>query len=307
MTNELYVQSPDVQNAFRQKLPLVALESTVITHGLPQPDNLNLARELESIVQKEGAVPATIALFGGKVHVGLTPEDLAMVANAGSARKVSRRDFGITLAFGEVGGTTVAGTLFAAHQAGIKVFATGGIGGVHRGGALDISADLPELGRTPMVVVCSGAKSILDLPATLEVLETEGVPIVGYQTKEFPAFFSTHSGLPVTVRADSAQQIAQIAIQHWKVGVHSAVLVVNPLPEAIAIPSAEIDNFIDQALRDADSQGIKGAAVTPYILQRINQLSGGSSLQANLALLHANACLAAQIAVAIQPSFKQIL
>lgn len=307
MMKDLYVLSPAVQNAFQHKLPIVALESTVITHGLPHPDNLLLAQQMEEVVLNEGAVPATIALFGNKIHIGLTAEELTMVATASHVRKVSRRDFGIVLAQGEVGGTTVAGTLFAANQAGIKVFATGGIGGVHRGGTLDISADLPELGKTPMIVVCSGAKSILDLPATIEVLETEGVPVIGYQTSEFPAFFSTHSGLPVTARVETPLQIAQIAIQHWKAGINTAILVANPPPVDAAISSSEMDILIDQALLEAEKQGIKGADVTPFILGKINQLSSGTSLQANLALLLSNARLAAQIAVAIQPPANHVV
>jgi len=277
--------------------PVVALESTVITHGLPYPENLQLASGLETDVRNNQSTPATIAILDGKIHIGLTPTELELLANSGQGlRKISRRDFGIAIARKESGGTTVAGTLIAAHAAGIKVFATGGIGGVHRDAPFDISADLPELGRTPLVVVCAGAKSILDLPATIEYLETMGVAVVGYQTDEFPAFYSRKSGLPVNVSVQTPAEAADIARAQWKLGINSAVLVVAPPPEEQALPHEEIDHIIEQALAEAHQKNIKGYATTPFLLGRISELSGGKSMNTNLALLHNNASIAAQIA-----------
>lgn len=291
--------SEPVARARAEHRPIVALESTVITHGLPYPENLDLARDLEQEISREHATPATIALIDGKIQVGLSTSQLERLATAKGAIKVSRRDFGLTLARGLVGGTTVAGTLFVAHQAGIQVFATGGIGGVHRNAPFDVSTDLVELGRTPMVVVCAGAKSILDLPATLEVLETQGVFVLGYQTNDFPAFFSRSSGLKVSARSDSPEEIALIAKAHWQAGIESAILVANPLPEEIALDYDEVEALIQQALRDAEIEGIHGSATTPYLLSRLNNLSDGRTLQANLALLRSNARLAAEIAAAL--------
>lgn len=281
--------------------PVVALESTVITHGLPRPENLKLAQALEQEVREQGAVPATVALMDGKVHVGLSSSDLDRLANEDGARKVSRRDFGIALARKEVGGTTVAGTLIVARLAGIRVFATGGIGGVHRNTNFDISADLPELGRSPLVVVCAGAKAILDLPATLEVLETQGVPVVGYRTSEFPAFYSCESGLPVNVRIDQPEEAAAMARAGWEMGLQNALLVVQPPPAEAALKADEIEQVIEQALKEAEEKKISGAAVTPFLLDRVSALSGGASLHTNLALLRNNARLAAQIAVSLYP------
>lgn len=287
--------------------PVVALESTVITHGLPYPENLKLARDLENDILDEHATPATIALLDGKIHVGLTGSQIERLVNSDSAVKVSRRNFGSVLARGLVGGTTVAGTLHIAHRAGIQVFATGGIGGVHRNAPFDVSADLIELGRTPMVVVCAGAKSILDLPATLEVLETQGVLVLGYQTDEFPAFFSRTSRLAVPDRSDSPQEIAAIARSHWQAGVEGAILVVNPLPVDAALDYQEIETFIKTAVADAEKYGIHGAAMTPYLLTRVNELSGGRTLRANLALLRSNARLAARIAVELAQAEVNLL
>lgn len=291
----------EVALALRQRYPVVALESAVITHGLPRPENLNLARSLEQTVREEGATPATIGLLDGKVHIGLRPELLERLANEDGARKISRRDFGIALARGENGGTTVAATLIAAKLAGIRVFATGGIGGVHRNVPFDISADLPELSRSPLIVVCAGAKSILDLPATVEYLETAGVAVLGYRTDEFPAFYSAQSGLPVNVRVDTPQEVARIARLHWEMGLESAILVVQPPPPESALPVEQIESVIHQALQEAEENGISGAQVTPFLLDRVNRLSGGASMQANLALLRNNARLAAQIATALFP------
>ncbi len=296
-----FVLSNEVAQALRAGLPLVALESAVITHGLPRPDNAQLAQALEQEVRDQGATPATVGLLDGKIHLGLSAAELLRLANEDGARKISRRDFSIALARRENGGTTVAATLFAAHTAGIHVFATGGIGGVHRGSPFDISADLPELGRSPLVVVCAGAKAILDLPATLEVLETQGVSIIGYQTDAFPAFYSMDSGLPVNIRVDSPEEIAHIAREQWQLGLTSALLVVQPPPADIALPCDQVEMWIEEALEEAHQHKITGAAVTPFLLDRMSQLSGGASLRANLALLRNNARLAARIAAAIQP------
>ena len=297
----------DISNQIRRAMitgrPVVALESAVITHGLPFPNNLSLANSLEAIIREENALPATIGLLDGKIRVGLTSAEIERLATATDTRKISRRDFGIALANRIVGGTTVAGTLFAASQAGIEVFATGGIGGVHRNAPLDISADLHELSRTPMVVICAGAKAILDLPATLEVLETLGVPVIGYQTAEFPAFYSPSSGLPVNFHCETPSQIAAIARAHWNAGLNSAILVANPPPTENSLPGPEIEAIIQQAVQEAELAGIQGAAVTPYLLNRVASLSGGASLETNLALLQNNARLAARIAAElIQPT-----
>ncbi len=296
-----FVLGSDVARALRGSFPLVAVETAVVTHGLPRPENLQLARALEQVVLEHGATPATVGLLDGRIHVGLSAEALNRLANEDNARKISLRDFGIALAAKVNGGTTVAGTLFAARKAGIRVFATGGIGGVHRHAPFDVSADLPELGRSPLVVVCAGAKAILDLPATLEVLETMGVAVIGYGTDEFPAFYSRESGLRVDARADSPQEVARMARAQWDAGLESALLVVQPPPAEMAIPAEQVESLIRQALEEAERQKISGAAMTPFLLERVNQLSGGASLQANLALLRNNARLAAQIAAAIQP------
>jgi pseudouridine-5'-phosphate glycosidase len=296
-----YALSPEVVRARRGGHPLVALESAVITHGLPRPQNLQLARALEQVVREQGAVPATVAILDGKVRVGLSEAQLERLANEDGARKISRRDYGIALARGENGGTTVAGTLIAARQVGIRVFATGGIGGVHRNAAFDVSADLPELGRSPLVVVCAGAKSILDLPATLEVLETMGVAVLGYQTDDFPAFYSASSGLPVNARVESVEDVVRIAREHWQMGLESALLVVQPPPAETALAQEQVEEVIQLAMAEAEKNQIRGAAVTPFLLERVSRLSGGASLQANLALLENNARLAAQIAAALQP------
>ncbi len=276
----------------------VALESTVITHGLPRPQNLQLAHDMERVVRENGATPATIALLDGEIHVGLTEAELERLANESNVRKISRRDFATAILKKECGGTTVAGTMFAAHKAGIKVFATGGIGGVHEVETLDISTDLQALADTPMVVVCAGAKAILDLPATLEYLETLAVPVVGYGTDEFPAFYSRQSGLPVSARLDSPLDVVAFAKTHWELGLPSAVLVCQPLSSSEEIPREQIDGAIQQARREAHTQAIHGQALTPFLLARLSELTGGASLKANLALLLNNARLAAKIAQA---------
>lgn len=295
MKNYLRIH-PEVRHALENGQPTVALESAVITHGLPYPENVQLAEELEQTVRKEGAIPATIALLDGFIRVGLSVEERERLATATHKRKISIRDIGIALTRKEAGGTTVATTLHIAHQSGIKVFATGGIGGVHREAPFDVSADLPTLAKTPLVVVSAGAKAILDLPATLEVLETMGVPIIGYQTDEFPAFYSRESGLPVNVRVEDPQDVAAIAKAQWECQLVNAILVVNPPPPETALPRAAIEAIIQQAVHEALDQGIRGAEVTPFLLARVSELSGGESLRANLALLKSNAQLAAQIA-----------
>ncbi|HKJ38555.1 MAG TPA: pseudouridine-5'-phosphate glycosidase [Anaerolineales bacterium] len=290
------IKSSEFTNAFNNNLPVVALESTVLTHGLPRPQNLQLARDMESAVRETGATPATIALLDGKLHVGLNDAELEKLANKDNVLKVGPRDYATAIAKKLYGGTTVAGTMLACKHASIKVFATGGIGGVHRESNFDISADLQALATIPMLVVCAGAKAILDLPATLEYLETMSVPVVGYGTDEFPAFYSRESGLDVSVRLDSPEEIVRFANAHWEAGLQSAVLVANPVPETEAISKSEMEPFIEQANREAHEQGIHGKEVTPFLLQRINELTNGKSMQTNLALLLNNARLAAQIA-----------
>jgi pseudouridylate synthase len=288
--------SLEISRALDMGAPIVALESTVITHGLPHPQNLELARDMEKQIRAGGAIPATIALLDGKIRIGLSDEELVRLAKADSPLKVSHRDFATAIVKKADGGTTVAGTMFAAHMAGIKVFATGGIGGVHKESAFDISTDLRSLAEIPMVVVCAGAKAILDLPATLEYLETLGVPVVGYQTDEFPAFYSRESGLGVSARLDSPKEIADFARAHWNLGMKSGVLVANPIPEAEAIPKSAMEPIIAKASAEAVGQGIHGQALTPFLLSRISELTKGKSLKANLALLLNNARLAAEIA-----------
>ena len=288
--------STEITRALNLGTPVVALESTVITHGLPQPQNLNLARDMEKQVRENGATPATVALLDGKIRIGLSDEELVRLSESESTLKVSHRDFATAIVKKANGGTTVAGTMFAGHMAGIKVFATGGIGGVHKESAFDISTDLQALAETPMIVVCAGAKAILDLPATLEYMETMGVPVVGYQTDEFPAFYSRESGLRVSVRLDTPNDIAEFAKAHWGLGMRSAILVTNPIPEAEAIPKSEMEPIIAKASVEAMEKEIHGQALTPFLLGRISELTSGKSLKANLALLLNNARLAAEIA-----------
>lgn len=306
MLPEAIELSDVVFEAVNNHLPIVALESTVITHGLPYPQNITLAQDMESDVGKYGVVPATIALLDGKVRVGLTTSELERLAMERDSHKISCRDFAPAIAKKWSGGTTVAGTMLAANMVGIKVFATGGIGGVHLQSGMDagkrsfdISADLGQLATTPMIVVCAGAKAILNLPATLEYLETHGVPVVGYGTDEFPAFYSRSSGLNVSSRADSISGIIDIAKAHWSLGLKSAILVVNPLSEDEAVDGAKISGAIHRAILDAEKEGITGQAVTPYLLSKVSELTHGESLKANLALLRSNARLAAQIAAGL--------
>ncbi len=289
--------SSAVAKAIHSSSPVVALESTVITHGLPRPQNLELARDMETIIRENGAFPATIAMLDGVIRVGLTDHELGLLANMDRVRKISRRDFATAIIKKEYGGTTVAGTMFAAKKIGINVFATGGIGGVHEVENLDISTDLQSLADTPIIVVSSGAKAILNLPATLEYLETMSVPVVGYKTEEFPAFYSNHSGLFVTARLDSPQEIVEYAKAHWEIGMKSAVLVCQSLSSEEEYPREKADKAFIIARQDAHDQGIHGQLLTPFLLSRINELTNEASLKANLILLHNNARLAAQIAV----------
>ncbi|MCJ7433270.1 MAG: pseudouridine-5'-phosphate glycosidase [Anaerolineales bacterium] len=299
MNNSNFTLSPSITQALNLSSPIVALESTVITHGLPHPQNLELARDMEQEIRHNGATPATIAVLDGKVRIGLSDEELVRLSESKSTLKVSRRDFATAIIKKASGGTTVAGTMSAAEQAGIKVFATGGIGGIHREGRYDISADLQALADTPMIVVCAGAKAILDLPATLEYLETMSVPVVGYQTDEFPAFYSRESGLDVSVRLNSPEEIAAFARAHWSAGARGAVLVTNPVPITDAIPRSEMEPIIVKASAESVAQNIYGQALTPFLLKRISELTHGKSLRTNLSLLLNNARLAAQIARAM--------
>ena len=289
--------------------PVVALESTVISHGLPYPANLETALRLEEIVRSQGAIPATIGIIGGEIIVGLDRAHIEHLATAKEVRKVSRRDLPVVVARRLDGATTVATTAWAACQAGIRVFATGGIGGVHRVGGFqlpassflsaDISADLPELAQTPVLVVCAGAKAILDLPATLEWLETHGVPVVGYGTDCFPAFYNRDSGLPVDVRADSPEEVAALYRAQRALGLPGGMLVTVPVPQDAELPRDQMEAAIAQALEEAETRGVSGKALTPFLLARVSALTGGSSLRANLALLENNARVGAQIAMAL--------
>jgi pseudouridine-5'-phosphate glycosidase len=290
--------SPEVTEALKHGRPVVALESTLITHGLPWPDNFETARAMEAAVRAGGAVPATIAVLAGRITIGLAAAEIERLARKapGTVRKASRRDLPIAVARGEDAATTVAGTMIAAHRAGLKIFATGGIGGVHRGAPFDVSADLFELGRTPVAVVCSGAKSILDLPLTLEVLETQGVPVVGFGTDTLPAFYSRSSGLPVDVRVETPGEAAQIIAAADRLGARHGILVTVPVPAADELPAAAADAAIAQAAAEAEAQGVHGKAVTPFLLRRVAEITGGASRRANTSLLINNARTAALVA-----------
>jgi pseudouridine-5'-phosphate glycosidase len=289
----------EVDPAIAAAKSVVALESTVIAHGLPRPLNLKTARKLEAIVLESGATPATVGIIGGRLKVGLDAREVLSLAEGDDIRKVSTRDLPLAVAQGWDGATTVAATCWIAHRAGVKVFATGGIGGVHRGALPDVSADLPELARTPIVVVCSGAKIVLDLPATREWLETHGVTVVGYQCDEFPAFYSRRSGLAVDARVNSAADVAAIFEAQRALGITSALLVTVPVPEEFEVPHEQLEEVLDHALESAERQRIGGRELTPFLLGQMAQRSGGVTLRANVALLENNARLAAQIAVAL--------
>ncbi len=296
---ESFSYSAEVRAALDVNQPTVALESTVIAHGLPRPQNLETALRLEQIVKAGGAVPATIALLGGTLTVGLTAAQVRFVAEAEGIRKISIRDLPIAVAKKWNGATTVASTSWIAERAGIKVFATGGIGGVHRGSIPDVSADLPVLATSAIIVVCSGAKIVLDLPATREWLETHGVTVVGYECDELPAFYSQHSGLPVDVRADSPDEVAEIFRAQVSLGIQRALLVTVPVPAEFEVPADDLDRSLNLALREAEEQQVAGRALTPFLLSRMAQASDGATLRANLSLLENNARVAALIACAL--------
>jgi len=291
--------APEVKGALSTGAPVVALESTIITHGMPWPANVETARAVEAQVRNAGAVPATIAVLGGRLRIGLDPHMLDLLGQAKNVHKLSRADLAFALSTGGDGSTTVAATMIAAALAGIEVFATGGVGGVHRGAAesFDISADLGELARTPVITVCAGAKAILDLPKTLELLETLGVPVIAYGTDEFPAFWSRASGFPAPLRLDNAAAIAKFWRARKALGLSGGMLVANPVPEADEIPLAEMRAHVEAALTEAEAHHVSGKAVTPYLLSRIFEATGGASLTANIALVENNARLAAEIAV----------
>ncbi|MGX7109348.1 pseudouridine-5'-phosphate glycosidase [Facklamia miroungae] len=302
MNHPLLSISKEVQAAIIQQKPIVALESTIISHGMPYPQNVEMAQATEQIIRDHGAVPATIAIMNGQFKIGLEEEDLEILATAKNVVKVSRRDLAEVIANKKLGATTVATTMIGAHLAGIKVFVTGGIGGVHRGynDHLDVSADLEELAQTPVTVVCAGAKAILDLPRTLEYLETKGVPVTGYQTDFLPAFYSSTSPYRLTSRADSAEEIAQRMIAADQLDLQGGLLVANPIPKEYEIPNEEINAIIDQALAEEKKAGVHGKESTPFLLAKIVELTQGRSLETNIQLVYNNAKLGAEIAVHYQ-------
>lgn len=299
--NEYLVFSAEVAAARTAGLPIVALESTIISHGMPYPQNVQTAREVEAIIRAEGAVPATIAVLGGKIRIGLSDEELELLGQSPDAMKVSRRDLPFVLASGKVGATTVAATMICAALAGIRVFVTGGIGGVHRGAetSFDISADLQELAQTSVAVVCAGAKSILDIGLTLEYLETHGVPVLSIGQDNFAAFYTPDSGFKADFRLDSAAEQAAFLRTKWALGLAGGVVISNPVPAEAAMPREEIERITAQALQEAIAQGIAGKAVTPFLLARIKALTDGRSLATNIALVKSNAKAGASLALAM--------
>lgn len=305
MKHSVFSISEEVSEALRAKRAVVALESTIIAHGMPYPQNIETAALLEDTVRKHGAVPATVAVVDGVLTVGLSSNQMNMLARSEDVMKLSRRDLPYAVAQKRTGATTVAATMIGAAKAGIEVFATGGIGGVHRGAELtwDVSADLTELARTPVTVVCAGPKAILDLPATLEYLETLGVPVMGYQTNELPAFYSRSSGLPLELRVDSPAEVAQFMRVRKALSFGGGVLVVQPVPTDYEIPFDEMKATIDAALEAANTEGVSGKSLTPWLLDHIRRVTAGRSLDTNVRLVENNAALAAQIAVAFSQSF----
>ncbi|GAA0465498.1 pseudouridine-5'-phosphate glycosidase [Alkalibacillus silvisoli] len=292
----------EVQEALQNKQPVVALESTIISHGLPYPQNLEMARKVEEIIREQGAVPATIGIMDGEIKIGLTEEELNDFATSENVHKVSRRDFAHVIAQRELGATTVAGTMIAAELAGIKVFATGGIGGVHREGEItwDVSADLTELAQTNVAVVCAGAKSILDIGRTLEYLETHGVPVIGYKTNTFPSFYSRVSEFGVDYQIDQPEAVAKSLKTKWDLGLEGGAIIANPVPEHAALDYNKIENVIQEAITEAKNNNITGKEVTPFILDKVKSLTDGQSLETNLALVYHNAEVAGLIASAYQ-------
>jgi pseudouridine-5'-phosphate glycosidase len=296
---QLLSLNSEVADALHQGLAVVALESTVIAHGLPRPLNFETAQRVEQIVRDAGATPATIAVLDGQLCVGLSRDQIRFIADGNDIKKISTRDLPIARARGWNGATTVASTIWIAQRAGIKLLGTGGIGGVHRGVLPDISADLPELARTPITVVCSGAKIVLDLPATREWLETHGITVVGYGCDELPAFYSRRSGLPIDVRADSALEVTRIIIEQRVLGLTNALLVTVPVPEEFEVPADVLQSVLDESLEEAKSRGVVGRELTPFLLSKMSEQSKGATLKANIALLENNARVAAEIAVAL--------
>ncbi len=302
MMNKYLSISPEVQAALNAGKPVVALESTIISHGMPYPQNVETALRVEQTIRDNGSVPATIAIIGGQLKAGCTPEEIEYLGKKGQAViKASRRDLPVLVARKEDGATTVTTTMIIAAMAGIKIFATGGIGGVHRGAqqTFDISADLEELAQTPVMVICAGAKSILDLGLTLEYLETKGVPVIGYQTEELPAFYTRHSGFKVDYRIDTPQELAAAFKTKIDCGLKGGMLVTNPIPEQYSMPKDVIDAAIEKALQEMDAAGIHGKQCTPFLLAKVKDLTGGDSLAANIQLVLNNARLAAQTAVSL--------
>ncbi|MDI6843332.1 MAG: pseudouridine-5'-phosphate glycosidase [Anaerosomatales bacterium] len=294
--------APEVEEALAGGAPVVALESTIISHGFPYPSNLECALEAESVAREEGAVPATIAIVDGEIRVGLARDDIERLATDKAVLKASTRDIGTIVALGRTGATTVAATMAIAGRAGVRVFATGGIGGVHRGGetTLDVSADLEELARTRVAVVCAGAKSVLDIGRTLEYLETRGVPVLGYQTDEFPAFYTRTSGFPVDARVESPADLARVLRVRDELDLAGGEVIANPIDPHDEIPPAEVETAVSSALHEAELRGVSGKAVTPFLLARIHEITGGRSEQANKALVMSNVRLAARVARAYQ-------
>lgn len=294
--------SPEVSEALASGKPVVALESTIISHGMPYPQNVETALQVESIIRENGAVPATIAIIGGRLKAGLSRDEIEHLGRAGySVPKASRRDLPILAAKGSDGATTVTTTMMIAHMAGIKIFATGGIGGVHRGAetTMDISADLEELAQTPVMVICAGAKSILDLGLTLEYLETKGVPVIGYGTEELPAFYTRRSGFGVDYRLDTPEELARAFSVQRELGIKGGMLVTNPIPEEYSMDKAVIDAAIEKALAEAAEKGVRGKETTPFLLAKIKDITGGDSLASNIKLVYNNAALAAKTAAAL--------
>lgn len=303
MLHELLHFNKEVFSALKNEQPIVVLESTIISHGMPYPDNLSTAQEVEALIRDHGAIPATIALHQGKIHVGLDKAVMKALAQNQDVLKASRRDISYVLARKLTASTTVAATMFCAHIAGLPLFVTGGIGGVHQQvmDSFDISADLIELSSTPVTVICSGAKSILDLPKTLEMLETHGVAVVGYGTDEFPAFYSHSSGIPLVHRVDTAEEVANMMCLQSKLMINNGMVVANPIPKEAEIPDTEISPIIDKARQEA--KHLSGKAITPFLLKRINELTAGQSLRANISLIKSNAKLGAEIAIAYKKLF----
>lgn len=300
--NQMIEIHPKVLNAIKNNLPVVALESTIISHGMPYPDNVKMALKVEEIIKNEGAVPATIAILNGVIKVGLDHDDIEYLAQAKNVYKVGKRDFAYVISQKKTGATTVSGTSLIASMVGIKVFATGGIGGVHRGAekTFDISRDLEELSEVDLCVICAGAKSILDLGLTLEYLETKGVEVIGYQTEELPAFYTRTSGFKVNYKLDTPQEIADLLQAKWRLNLKGGVVVANPIPKAYSMDEKVIQKAIDSALEEAQEQGISGQDVTPFLLSKVKAITEGSSLESNIELVYNNARLAAKIAIEYQ-------